>query len=160
MSVGVTTAATPNCRNSGPAVFVLLTSAVPVAAAAIVLLPHVGQRIAVGVGRAAGQRERRRVGIVVVAGAVTTGAWSPVSVTSKPWLPTGAALGGLADEAGGAGHVERQRRHVRVRERAAERDLEAGFVERARPAERSDRRGRADRQYARAARSLSRARRR
>ena len=63
---------------------------VPRGAAAVVLLPHVGERVAVGVGGAAGQRERRaRRDREAGRGASTTGAWLPVSSMMKPWFSIG-----------------------------------------------------------------------
>ena len=81
-----------NIANSGPFVFVLLSSDVPAAAAAVVLLPAVHQRVAVGVGRVAREGERRPKRDRVSGRRRDGRDWFPVGVTMPPLLSTAPPL--------------------------------------------------------------------
>ena len=72
-----------NIANSGPLVLLLKSSAVPAPRAAVVLLPAVDQRVLASVAQPVRVNGVRN-GMVIAAGAVTTGMALPVAVTRRP----------------------------------------------------------------------------
>ena len=124
VSSGVTCAATPNWRNSGPSFLTLFSSAVPVDAADVVLLPHVGERVVLGVGRAAGERERRAQRDRVRGRRRHLGARVAGRGDEDAAVLDRAALAQFAHEAARTGAGHGQRLEVEPRERPAELDLE------------------------------------
>ena len=150
--MALTLAAVPNCRNSGPLVLTLFTSAVPaccrmpprsfcshmyvsVSPSASVALPVSANGVRSGIVYAGCRLHDR--GVVARVG------------DDEALVLDRAALGGLADEPGAAGDGRAPSDgDVDGPEAGAERDLEAGVVERAGAAPAGDGRRRARRQDA------------